>query len=70
MKTNPIDLIKEKNKQIDELAEMVMDKNVSEVDKHKALDNYLKELGALPSLMQQINQMKKGPSFVHKDNNN
>ena len=67
MKTNPIDLIKEKNKQIDKLAEMVMDKNVSEVDKHQALDNYLKELGALPSLMQQINQMKKGPSFVHKD---
>jgi hypothetical protein len=70
MKPNPIDLIKEKNKQIDELAEMVMDKNVSEVDKHQALDNYLKELGALPSLMQQINQIKKGPSFVHKDNNN
>ena len=70
MKTNPIDLIKEKNKQIDELAEMVMDKNVSEVDKHQALDNYLKELGALPSLMQQIDKMKKGPSFVHKDNNN
>jgi hypothetical protein len=70
MKPNPIDLIKEKNKQIDELAEMVMDKNISEVDKHQALDNYLKELGALPSLMQQINQIKKGPSFVHKDNNN
>jgi len=70
MKPNPIDLIKEKNKQIDELAEMVMDKNVSDVDKHQALDNYLKELGALPSLMQQINQIKKGPSFVHKDNNN
>jgi hypothetical protein len=67
MKPNPIDLIKEKNKQIDELAEMVMDENISEVDKHLALDNYLKELGALPSLMQQIDKMKKGPSFVHKD---
>jgi hypothetical protein len=67
MKPNPIDLIKEKNKQIDELAEMVMDKNVSEVDKHLALDNYLKELGALPSLMQQIDKIRKGPSFVHKD---
>jgi hypothetical protein len=67
MKTNPIDLIKEKNKQIDELAEMVMDENISEVEKHQALDNYLKELGALPSLMQQIDKIKKGPSFVHKD---
>ncbi len=70
MKTNPIDLIKEKNKQIDKLAEIVMDENISEVDKHQALDNYLKELGALPSLMQQINQIKKGPSFVDKNNNN
>ena len=43
MKPNPIDLIKEKNKQIDELAEMVMDENISEVEKHLALDNYLKE---------------------------
>jgi hypothetical protein len=67
MKPNPIDLIKEKNKQIDELATMVMDENISEVDKHLALDNYLKELGALPGLMQQIDEMKKGPSFVHKD---
>lgn len=67
MKPNPIDLIKEKNKQIDELAEMVMDENISEVEKHQALDNYLKELGALPSLMQQIDKIKKGPSFVHKD---
>jgi hypothetical protein len=70
MKTNPIDLIKEKNKQIDELAEIVMDENISEADKHQALDNYLKELGALPSLMQQIDEMKKGPSFVDKNNNN
>jgi hypothetical protein len=67
MKPNPIDLIKEKNKEIDKLAEMVMDENISEVEKHLALDNYLKELGALPSLMQQIDEMKKGPSFVHKD---
>jgi len=67
MKPNPINLIKEKNKEIDKLAEMVMDENISEVEKHQALDNYLKELGALPSLMQQIDEIRKGPSFVHKD---
>jgi hypothetical protein len=67
MKTNPIDLIKEKNKQIDELAEMVMDENISEVEKHLALDNYLKELGALPNLMKEIDEIRKGPMFGNKN---
>lgn len=70
MKTNPIDLIKEKNAEIDKLAEIVMDKNISEVNKHQALDNYIKELGALPSIMQNIENIRKGPSFVHKKDKN
>lgn len=62
-KLNPIDLIIEKNNQIDEIANMMLDNNISEADKHRKLDEFVESLGLLPSLMQYIEEKKKGPMF-------
>jgi len=62
-KPNPIDLIIEKNNQIDEIADMMLDDNISEADKHRKLDEFVESLGPLPSIMQHIEEKRKGPMF-------
>lgn len=65
-KINPIDLIIEKNNQIDEIANMMLNDTISEADKHRKLDEFVNSLGALPSLMQHIEEKRKGPMFTNK----
>ena len=62
-KTNPINLIQEKNNEIDKLADMMLDDTISEADKHRKLDEFVNSLGVLPSIMQHIEEKRKGPIF-------
>ena len=62
-KINPIDLIEQKNNEIDKLADMMLDNTISEADKHRKLDEFVNSLGVLPSLMQHIEEKRKGPMF-------
>ena len=62
-KANPIDLIIEKNKQIDEIADMMLDDTISEADKHRKLDEYIQSLGLIPNLLNHIEEKRKGPMF-------
>lgn len=62
-KINPIDLIQEKNNEIDKLADMMLDNTISEADKHRKLDEFVNNLGVLPSIMQHIEEKRKGPIF-------
>ena len=62
-KTNPIDLIQEKNNEIDKLADMMLDDTISEADKHSKLDEYIQSLGLIPNLLNHIEEKRKGPMF-------
>lgn len=62
-KINPIDLIQEKNNEIDEIANMMLDDTISEADKHRKLDAYIESLGLLPNLLNHIEEKRKGPMF-------
>ena len=62
-KLDPIDLIMQKNNEIDKLAESILDDNLSEEEKVEKLDDFVNSLGALPNLMSMIEEKRKGPIF-------
>lgn len=62
-KVNPIDIIEEKNNEIDQLAKDILDDTLSEMEKHKKLDEFVNKLGLLPNLLNHIEEKRKGPIF-------
>lgn len=64
-KVNPIDLIIEKNNQIDEIANMMLDDTMSEADKHRKLDEFVDSLGFMAKLQNEIEEKRKGPMFTN-----
>jgi hypothetical protein len=62
-KDNPMDIVKEKNKQIDDLFDMMSDENMSEADKHRKLDKFVADLGIVASMVNHIEEKRKGPMF-------
>lgn len=53
-------------KQVDELKEVLLDENLSEQEKLDKINEFENNIGFVQKLMQQIEEERKKPSFVHK----